>query len=155
MAASEPVIETGVDELIRLLRLHDKLPVAEAAKMLHLPQDIVQTWIDFLVEEKMLGVEYKFTVPYVYLNQAPVAQQDAETQAPKKTLGEFKNEFDIRAQSTLPQDRGRLLIVNLWRDHLRGELERKRAWFLAEARKRNLAEPEKLWSDYVKMVMEV
>jgi hypothetical protein len=148
----EPVIETGVDELVRLLKSHDKLPVAEAAKILRVSPDVVQSWVDFLVEEKILGVEYKFTVPYIFLNQVQSTLGIVEQKA-IKTLQDFKNEFNERVESTLPQMKGRVLVLNMWQQHVRQELERKRAWFLAEARKRSLPEPEKLWMQYSTTVL--
>ena len=150
----EQVVETGVDELLRLLKQHDKLPIQDVAKTLNIPLDVVQSWIDFLVEEKILGIEYKFTVPYVFMNMTPTQTQAASSEEPQAqaSLLDFKHEFNDRAESTLPQGKGRLLVVNLWRQHLQAELDRKRPVFLVEAGKRNIPEPERLWATYVQRI---
>ena len=62
----EEVIETGVDGLIRLVNDKNKISVADAAKELNVPIKTIEQWMDFLVEEEKIGVEYKFTTPYLY-----------------------------------------------------------------------------------------
>ena len=46
------------------------MAVEEVSKTLHLPAPSVQALVDFLVEEKVLGIEYKFTTPYIYINNS-------------------------------------------------------------------------------------
>lgn len=150
----EQTVETGVDELMKLLSSHDKMPIVEVAKKLGIAQDVVQSWIDFLVEEKILGIEYKFTVPYVYLNVPLHPERQVEEEVPK-TLADFKREFNEKAESTLPQSRGKVLVLNLWKQHLQAELDRKKSWFISEAGKRNLDDSEGLWTKYQKKVMDV
>ena len=140
---------------MRLLAAHDKMSIPDVAKMLHISQDAVQSWIDFLVEEKILGLEYKFTVPYVYLNAPVQKPQSAPVLPEKKSLAEFKIEFNDRAQSALPQSKGKVLVIDLWQQHLQAELERKKAWFISEAKKRNLPNPEAIWTQYQKKNFEV
>ncbi|MFW6230599.1 MAG: hypothetical protein ACOC32_01090, partial [Nanoarchaeota archaeon] len=67
--AEKGMIETGVDDLLRLVETSGKVSVPEIAKKLEVEQKTVETWVDFLVEEEKLSVEYKFTTPYVFLNK--------------------------------------------------------------------------------------
>ncbi len=65
------VLHTDVDSFIELVKKKKKLTINEAAKELNVPLETVQAWTDFLVEEKILGVEYKFTTQYIYYNFDP------------------------------------------------------------------------------------
>ena len=64
-------LTTDVDKFIELVKTRKKLTIAEAAHELKASQKTVQAWTDFLVEEKILGVEYKFTTQYIYYNMDP------------------------------------------------------------------------------------
>ena len=64
------VLTTSADELYNLVMSRKKISVEDASKILKLPMGIVQSLVDFLVEEKIFGMEYKFTTPYVYISQA-------------------------------------------------------------------------------------
>ncbi len=59
------LIETGVDKLVTLIRKNKKLSVAEAAKQLGVSTVVVEEWADFLEEEGIISIEYKFTTPYL------------------------------------------------------------------------------------------
>ena len=65
---TDNVLKTGVDELYELVMSRKKISVEEIAKILKIPDDTVQALVDFLVEEKIFGIEYKFTTPYVYIS---------------------------------------------------------------------------------------
>jgi hypothetical protein len=62
-------IETGVDDLVRVVGSSGKISIPDVAKKLGVEQKTVETWVDFLVEEEKLSVEYKFTTPYIFLNE--------------------------------------------------------------------------------------
>jgi len=63
------VLTTSADELYNLVKSRKKISVEDASKILRLPMNIVQSLVDFLVEEKIFGIEYKFTTPYIYISQ--------------------------------------------------------------------------------------
>src|SRR3989338_1515674 len=63
------VLTTSADELYHLVVSRKKISVEDASKILKLPMNVVQSLVDFLVEEKIFGIEYKFTTPYVYISQ--------------------------------------------------------------------------------------
>lgn len=146
----EDTIETGVDQLLALFKGDERISVAAAAKRLNIPQDVVQSWVDFLVEEKILGLEYKFTKPYIYLNRitdiTPTVLQEE-----KPSLEQFKKDFFDRAKAKkLPASK----IPLFWRDHLRRELEAHKEYFLQEAKRRGFNDPQALWAKYEKRVLE-
>ena len=65
--ASDSLIRTSADELFDLVNKSSKISVEDAAKQLKMPLATVQALVDFLVEERIFGIEYKFTTPYIYL----------------------------------------------------------------------------------------
>ena len=62
-------VETGVDRMMSILEKREKLSLTDLSRELKLPESTLQLWVDFLVEERVLGIEYKFTKPYVFLNK--------------------------------------------------------------------------------------
>ena len=69
-------IRTGADELVELVKKRKKISIEEAAKLLGLKPANIQGLVDFLVEDKKFGVEYKFTTPYVYMLENKVDIED-------------------------------------------------------------------------------
>ena len=58
-------IETAVDSLVRLVKEKKIIALDDAAKMLGVPENIVNEWVSFLEEDKILKIEYKMTRPYI------------------------------------------------------------------------------------------
>ena len=141
----DETITTGVDALLELLKKTDKLPLFEAANQLRIPVDTLQSWVDFLVEERIVGIEYKFTKPYIYLNK----------EQPKKTkkstlpqLKEVKKEYLARAkQKMIPEEK----IPSLWGSHVHQELNALEPFFIEQAQKKGVTdthERKRLWKEY-------
>jgi predicted transcriptional regulator len=138
-------VTTDVDELIRLLSDVQKISVDEAAKKLNIPKNVLQSWIEFLVEEKIIGIEYSFTTPYIYLNRPKESQKTKKTKEEKMTYSVFKKDFyDKAIKDKIPEAK----IEEYWQNHLKEKLEMNKEFFIREARKRNLPMMEKLWDDY-------
>ncbi|MBN2459780.1 hypothetical protein JXB28_05840 [Candidatus Woesearchaeota archaeon] len=142
----EEVIRTGVDDLLDLLKKTDKISVHEAAKKLKLSSEMIQAWVDFLVEEEIVGVEYKFTKPIIYLNKPQQAKVDTTVkEEPVQSMEIYKAEFKRKAaEKNIPQEK----ISFFWRNHVKEVLVRKKDFFYREAKKRNLANVENLWKAY-------
>ncbi len=142
----DDTITTGVDALLDLLRKTEKVSLQDAAKELHLPIDTLQSWVDFLVEERIIGVEYKFTKPFIYMNKE-------ETKVQKSSQGtnlqELKNEYVARAKSKkIPQER----IPSLWESHIHQELSYLEPFFTEQAQRRGVQDTREmkgLWQEYV------
>lgn len=142
-------LKTGVDQLMELVRQEKKLSVAEAARKLSLPERTVQSWVDFLVEEHVLGIEYKFTTPYVYVNNEDrlnAAQEDEESYV----LEDFRDVFYAYAkEKEMPQDK----LVHLWREHLKRAVGAQKEYFVQECRRRGVAGAEELFEKYAEGVL--
>ena len=96
------VLKTSADELYELVKSRKKISVEEVAKLLKVPLGIVQSLVDFLVEERIFGMEYKFTTPYIYLSQekekgigSGIESPDSTKSAEKKII--TKEEFYQKA----------------------------------------------------------
>jgi len=140
----EDTIRTGVDDLLQLLKGVDKIPLTDAAKQLNISASLLQSWVDFLVEEEIIGIEYKFTKPIIYLNK-PLEAKKSSVRAEEHAYDEYKQDFKNRAkQKNIPQEK----ISFLWRNHVAEALNRKKSFFIREAKKRNLANPDELWNEY-------
>jgi len=145
----DKTIETSVDELIALLQNVDKISISDAAKKLGVSLDVVQMWVDFLVEEKILGVEYKFTVPYIYLNKIAPDSIRVEVADKNVTLEYFKEEFGKKAaRSNIVKTAQSKELVSLWRNHLINELNKRKEFFYNEATKRRLEDVDRLWNQF-------
>jgi hypothetical protein len=71
-------LKTEVDAFLELVKKNKKVSLIDAAKEMKVPLQTIQLWTDFLVEEGIVGIEYKFTTPYVFMQ---------EEKAGKGTLG--------------------------------------------------------------------
>lgn len=149
---SDEVVKTGVDELLDILKNTDKIQIVEVSKKLNIPIDIVQAWVDFLVEERIIGIEYKFTTPYIYLNKPLETQKVSEEKQEIIDLSYFKKSFWEKAKkNNIPESR----IPDLWKNHLLQELDLKKKYFFYEAQVRKIMNIEKVWEEYQKKVLSV
>ncbi|HGJ65160.1 TPA: hypothetical protein ENS27_07190 [bacterium] len=149
---SDEIVKTGVDELLELLKNNNKLPLVDVAKKLGVAVDVVQAWVDFLVEERILGIEYKFTTPYIYLNKPIENLRKVYVDSGPIDLTFFKNQFwDKAKHNNIPESR----IPDLWRNHLLQELELKKKYFFYEAQARKIIDTEKLWEEYQKNLLSL
>jgi len=148
----EEVITTGVDELLDLLKHNSKMPLIEASKKLKTSSDVVQAWVDFLVEENIIGIEYKFTTPYIYLNK-PLEMSEVDSSAlsdDKIDVSFFKKQFTDKA---LKNNISQSEIDLLWKNHLIQELELKKEYFFFEAQNRRLSNIDELWKEYESLLL--
>jgi hypothetical protein len=141
----EEVITTGVDDLLDYLKGKDRVAMQDVATFLSVSMDTLQAWTDFLVEEKILGIEYKFTKPYIYLNQVEKSKHKQVVEQAAMTLEQIKQEYKERAmakQMPIPK------IIELWRAHVQEALESKKEFFFEQASRKNASNPQQLWSQY-------
>lgn len=145
------IITTSVDALIALLKTVKNIKIEQAAAELKLPITVIQSWVDFLVEENIIGIEYKFTTPYIYLNKEKI-EQDAIRNEEKTTMQMMKEDFQEKAeQKNIPK----IETVDLWKNHLLEKVERKKQFFFQEARKRGFFNTEELWKEYKEDLMKI
>jgi hypothetical protein len=126
-------VKTGVDRLMGLLEQEKRMSIPDVAKRLQQPEKTIQNWVDFLVEEKILGIEYKFTTPFIYLNtpqKATVLKQSQTT-----ILDERKTFVQRALEKGMPREK----LPALWRNHLTTILDSRYEFFHQECEKRSLA----------------
>ncbi len=140
-------IRTGVDDLMALLTEGVRISIPDVAKKLKQTEGAVQNWVDFLVEEKLVGIEYKFTTPYIYRN-AP-QQKHSLKETKKESIELFRTQFIEHAnEKNIPKEK----IAELWEHHLLTAIQQKQAFFKQECLKRNLLTVEELFERYTDRV---
>ena len=148
-------VETGVDELIRYLRTQGKVSLKDVSAHLSIPESTLQLWLDFLVEERIVGMEYKFTKPYIFLNEtdkAGILDTKKEKEQEAANINIFKDEFFANARrKQMPEDK----LPLLWKAHLKTDIERQKEFFMAEANKRGVKDPEIAFIAYEKRLLEM
>ena len=135
-------VETGVDRMMSVLEEKGKLSLTELSAILKMPESTLQLWVDFLVEETILGVEYKFTKPYVFLNKKKSDKAVVE-ELPEITF--FKNAFFEGAKKRqIPSDK----ILDLWQNHLNDAIEKQKEFFFRESKKKGFHNSNTLYNKY-------
>ncbi len=143
----DDLIRTGVDDLLDYLKDKDKVAMQDVVTVLGVPVDTVQAWVDFLVEEKILGIEYKFTKPYIYINkkQEETKRHGRIIENTTVDISSIKEEYFQRAkQKQIPEKK----IEELWKQHVKDALEDKYEYFIEQASRRRAANITQLWQEY-------
>lgn len=151
MVVVEGTITTSVDTLIDLLNEVDKIELEVAAKKLGLSISVVQSWVDFLVEENIIGLEYKFTTPYIYLNK-PKKKEEVKVEEETQSIETFRTDFHKKASDKkIPEQQ----VHDLWKNHILQKMEKKKDFFFREANRRGFFNPQDLWLEYKQRLMEL
>ncbi|GEM_PF-6636601 len=58
-------ITTGVDKLVALLNERKRISISDAAKALSMQKVVIEEWADFLHEQGVIDIDYKFTTPFL------------------------------------------------------------------------------------------
>ena len=139
------VLKTSADDLYELVKSRKKISVEDAAKILKVPNKIVQALVDFLVEERIFGIEYKFTTPYVYISQEKEKKIELESKHEKRLI--TKEEFFQKTSKwNIPSEK----INNLWKKYIQENLDFIKEEFYIKANSRKLSKEwiDELWSKY-------
>ena len=124
-------VTTGVDALIQLVKDEDRIPLSAAAKKLGISEDTVQIWVDFLVEEKILGIEYKLTTPIIYyIGRA--SSKDQKFESSKRIKEDF--------MKSLPKKMPEQEKEKEWRKYALELLEDTKDYFKKQVHLRNMSE---------------
>ncbi len=143
---NDAILRTVADELLELVKKSEKISVEDAAKKLKMPIPTVQALVDFLVEEKIFGIEYKFTTPYVYLYKEGVKAPKGKKSFTDELV--TKEQFYEKAKKrNIPYE----YIEGLWRKYLQQNLSYIREEFLKKSREKKIPEDkiEELWDKYL------
>lgn len=146
-SSNDNVLRTAADELLELVKKSKKISVEEAAKKLKMPLASVQALVDFLVEEKIFGIEYKFTTPYVYLYREGAKEATRKEKSFTQGLITKEQFYEKAKQRKVPYEQ----IEGLWRRYLQQNLTHIREDFLRKAREKKAPEGkiEELWKKYL------
>ncbi len=147
---SDEIIKTGVDEFLEFLKTVNKIPLADAAQKLEVSISTIQSWVDFLVEEEIVGIEYKFTKPIIYINKMPQEHETKVEEDSSMSLETYKQDFKSRAsEKNIPVEK----VSFFWKNHVKDAANSKKEFFVREAKKRGLANTEGLWQAYMNRLM--
>lgn len=143
----DSVIHTVADELFELVKKSNKISVEEAAKQLKAPLATVGALVDFLVEEKVLGIEYKFTTPYIYLYKEGIKGAKGKEKSFTRGLITKEQFYDKAKEKNVRHE----YIEGFWRKYLQQNIISMRDEFFKKAKEKNLAEEkaEELWKKYL------
>ncbi len=144
---SDITVRTVADELLDLVKKSEKISVEEAAKKLKMPIATAQALVDFLVEERIFGIEYKFTTPYIYLYKEGIKQAKGKEKSFTTELITKEQFYEKAKQRNVPYEH----IEGLWRKYLQQNLTVLREEFLRKSREKKIPEEkiEELWKRYL------
>jgi hypothetical protein len=132
-----------------LLEHSAKIPLADAAAKLNVDAGVIQAWVDFLVEEGIVGIEYKFTTPYIYLNKTVSGSKAEEIKEENVNMQYFKRQFWEKAKTkNIPDGQ----IEMLWKNHITQALDLQKKYFMFEVQRRKLQKSEELWKEYKELI---
>jgi len=139
------VLKTSADDLYELVKSRKKISVEDAAKILKVPNKIVQALVDFLVEEHIFGIEYKFTTPYIYLSQEK--EKKIELEKKEKKLITKEEFFQKVSKWNIPIEK----INDLWKRYFQENFSYIREDFYIKANSRNFSKEkiDSLWNKYL------
>ena len=143
---NDKVLKTSADDLYELVKAKKKISIDETAKLLKMPVNAVHALVDFLVEEKIFGIEYKFTTPFIYISREKPESVDTHDTA-KKIVS--KDEFFKRARKWNISFE---TIDGLWNKYVNENLESIKVDFYRKSRVRKLSEDRinQLWIKYLR-----
>lgn len=147
MASKETVLRTDADELLDIVKGSRKISVEEAAKKLKMPLASVQALVDFLVEERVFGIEYKFTTPYIYLYKDSIGQTNMGGKSFIEGLITKEQFYKKAKEKKIPYE----YIEGIWRKYLQENLVTIREEFFGKAREKKVPEGaiQELWNKYI------
>lgn len=143
----DSVLTTVADELLGLVKKHKKISVEDAARKLKAPLSTIQALVDFLVEERIFGIEYKFTTPYIYLYNEEIKEAKGKEKGFTSGLITKEQFYEKAKEKKVPHEH----IEGMWRKYLQQNLVHIREEFLKKAIEKKVPEnkTEDLWKKYL------
>ena len=144
---NDAILRTLADELLDLVKKHKRISVEDAAKQLKIPLATIQALVDFLVEERVFGIEYKFTTPYIYLYKEGIKEAKGKDRSFTKGLITKEQFYEKAKEKNVPHEH----IEGMWRKYLQQNLADIREEFLTKAREKKVPEEktDELWKKYL------
>lgn len=69
-------IETIADKLLILVKKKKRMTFADCAKILKVPESLVEEWAEFLEDEGLIDVEYRLATPYLVEKAMSKSEED-------------------------------------------------------------------------------
>ncbi len=138
------MLRTDVDNFLDIIKKEGKIALNRVAKILQVPLKTVEAWADFLVEDKVIGIEYKFTTPYVYMNREKSEQTEMRNYMQFDTKKEFYEKAANRGLNA-----GQIKLLWLKYVNLNKEAMKSMFYEKAKARKLEKSKVDELWRKYV------
>ena len=157
-------ITTGIDRLLSILKENKKLSVSDLSKKLNVEKDVVEEWIELLVEEKMVVSSYKLSQQYVELSSSGVSSVKKIGESSAKKISSERDAFKRKIDATIHELESETAGFEELRHHytaiqssIKDELRTVRMQMLElehfDALKKNVAKDiEKQQKDYQKFV---
>ncbi|MBI2208828.1 hypothetical protein HYU50_05015 [Candidatus Woesearchaeota archaeon] len=141
------VLKTSADELHELVKSRKKISVEEAAKLLRMPINTVHALVDFLVEEKIFGIEYKFTTPYIYISQEHPKSGESFQGSFAKNMATKEEFFEKAKNWNISFDK----IYEMWNKYIKENLDAIKKEFYMKAGLRGISgeDIDMLWEKYL------
>ena len=95
------LIRTDVDRLIEILKEKKSMSISKMAKELEVPEENVQSWVDFLVEEKIIAMDYQLTTPVISLMPEYEHKKNSRTEREKLEAKEEEKQTAQREEINL------------------------------------------------------
>ena len=142
----DEILRTGADDLYELVKSRKKISIEDATKLLRMPLKSVHALVDFLVEENIFGIEYKFTTPYIYISQEKEKKIEADRKREKKLV--TKEEFFQKAGKWNIQPER---INRLWKKYIQENFSSIKEDFYKKASSRDIPKEsiDNLWNKYL------
>ncbi|MBN2368626.1 hypothetical protein JXC34_06400 [Candidatus Woesearchaeota archaeon] len=90
-------IETGADRLVDLIAQEKEISVDDAAKKLGISKVVIMEWAEFLEEEKIISIDYKFSK--TILKERKLTREEVKVK--EKEYSSTKDAFVRRVESSL------------------------------------------------------
>ncbi len=146
-SSSEEVLRTVADELLELVKKSGRISIDEAAKKLKISIDTVQALADFLIEERIFGIEYKFTTPYLYLYKEGITEAKAKEKGITEKLVTKEQFYKKAKEKNILHEN----IGVLWRKYMQQNMEHIREEFLRKCKEKKIPHDkvDELWKKYL------
>ncbi|MBI3037032.1 hypothetical protein HYY73_04780 [Candidatus Woesearchaeota archaeon] len=92
----EEQVRTGADRLLDLVKKSREIALAAAAQELGVPIVTVEAWANFLEEDGLVTVKYKFTTPYIAIPEVQAERKKKEEKL--VSLAENADFSDVKAE---------------------------------------------------------
>ncbi len=141
------VLRTVADDLLDLVRKSGKISVENAAKKLKLPLETVQSLADFLVEERIFGIEYRFTTPYIYIYKEGIKEAKGRDKLITSNLITKEQFYEKAKAKNVPYES----IEGMWKKYLRENMVHINEQFLKKCREKGVPKEKvnELWEKYL------